>query len=128
MEEIKKGGSTPEKAEESKMDWFDERSRIYTFHRLKGLSEEKADAMALAEVQKRAEKAGYPRERIYGRKETDTEIKEANKKAIERSAREVNNKDFSKRIAEHAEEIGFAGYEDMISEGKALFLSDLEGL
>ena len=50
------------------------------------------------------------------------------KDCIERAARERNDRDFSQRIADRAEEVNYRGYEAMLKEGKALFAKDLEEL
>ena len=47
------------------------------------------------------------------------------KKAIEMKLRELHGKNYAQAIVEHAEELGFAGFEDMIREGLTLFLEDL---
>ena len=40
----------------------------------------------------------------------------------------MNDKDFSQRVANRAEDVGYKGYDRMIEEGKALFARDLEEL
>jgi hypothetical protein len=50
------------------------------------------------------------------------------KDCVERAARELNDRDFSKRIADRAEAVNYRGYEAMLSEGKELFMRDLEEL
>ena len=50
------------------------------------------------------------------------------KDCVYRAAREMNDKDFSQRVADRAEEVGYKGYDRMIEEGKALFARDLEEL
>ena len=50
------------------------------------------------------------------------------KDCVERAARELNDRDFSKAIADRAEAVDYRGYDTMISDGKALFMKDLEEL
>ena len=50
------------------------------------------------------------------------------KDCVFRAARELNDKDFSQRVANRAEEVGYKGYDRMIEEGTALFAKDLEEL
>ena len=47
---------------------------------------------------------------------------------IKRAARELNDRDFAQRVADRAEAVNYRGYEAMLSEGKELFMRDLEEL
>jgi len=50
------------------------------------------------------------------------------KDCVYRAARELNDKDFSQRVADRAEAVGYKGYDTMIKEGQVLFARDLEEL
>lgn len=50
------------------------------------------------------------------------------KDCVVRAARELNDLDFSQRIGDRAEAVGYRGYGTMIKDGKALFMKDLEEL
>ena len=50
------------------------------------------------------------------------------KDCVFRAARELNDRDFSQRIADRAEAVDYRGYDTMIKDGKALFERDLEEL
>ena len=50
------------------------------------------------------------------------------KDCVERAARELNDRYFSKAVADRAEAVDYKGYDTMIRDGKALFARDLEEL
>jgi len=50
------------------------------------------------------------------------------KDCVQRAARELNDRDFAKAIADRAEAVDYRGYDTMVKDGKALFMRDLEEL
>jgi len=50
------------------------------------------------------------------------------KDCVHRAARELNDNDFAKSVADRAEAVNYRGYDAMIKEGKELFARDLEEL